>query len=79
MSGKRKHQNPEARIQKSEWISVDDDLPDDLIEVLCCNANREWFWVGYHSGDNWYSVSPGEEIDRTRLVTHWMDLPEAPQ
>ena len=58
----------------SEWRDVEVEMPDDEIQVLCCNSKTESCWVGSHEDGFWFSTETDFEID----VTHWMHLPEFP-
>lgn len=59
------------------WIKASDCLPDDDLEVLIfVPDDDEPVWIGYHGGDEWYSV---DAMPLGQLVTHWMDLPEPPK
>lgn len=60
----------------SEWISVNDRLPEERLPVLISNGidighakRKVQFWIVIASND----VVHDEE------VTHWMPLPEPPQ
>ena len=70
-------------IRKSEWISVDERLPDKFgkylvyrkshyasyVDILAYDTNRSvWYFFDSEWGDC--------EVDN---VTHWMPLPEAPK
>lgn len=61
----------------SEWISVQDQMPDNARDVLILLGNalvERGYW--YHVGakiDGWYFRG-----DRISNVTHWMPLPEPP-
>lgn len=63
----------------NKWIPVGIELPDDYIDVLCCNADREWQWVGYHSAGEWIKNDSTGPIEMTNLVSHWMHLQETPR
>jgi len=54
----------------SDWISVEDRLPDDDVDVLIHGGT---FGVGYREDDTWYELLPW-----TKSPTHWMPLPEPP-
>ena len=60
----------------SEWISVDDRLPEDGERVLCWCAGGLLFCDVLHrsDGDWWMSMIGVWNIP----VTHWMPLPPAP-
>ena len=66
-----------------EWISVDDRLPEDGVEVLACNialvlpndvfSSRFVAWLDYDAVPPQWIVR-GEQV----TVTHWMPLQEPP-
>ena len=63
------------------WISVEDELPENHKNVLCCGAKGGMF-VGWVSGIA--TVSNGKTIafahgGEGRCITHWMPLPESPK
>lgn len=53
--------------KQSEWISVDDRLPDNHTKCLAVTESGDYYTTYYHNG--FY----------TPYVTHWMPLPEAPK
>lgn len=57
------------------WISTDDRLPDDEIEVLAC-WNGDIF-IAWHDIDTWWTGDA--PIDARVMVSFWMDLPAAPE
>jgi hypothetical protein len=67
--------------QESDWVSVEDRLPEDSVDVLMC------YWVGtvpiiytgYIAGDYnaWHFGEEGENVGTT-IITHWMPLPIPP-
>ena len=62
-------------VTVQEWISVDDELPEDPEEVLVCTRSKN----GIRNIDKGYMA-----IDRfihrgCAEVTHWMPLPEPPK
>ena len=62
----------------NEWISVDDDLPQEDFEVIVCSDDDVYmsvFRAGYVQGDYYFDV----EIEKNIVVTHWMPLPEPPK
>ena len=70
-------------IRESEWISVDDGLPDLDEIVLFFNVYKESF-VGYREAFDqegkvirW--VSCHDHLIQEEDVTHWMPLPEEPK
>lgn len=69
---------PPAHIDRSEWISVKERLPERFEHVLVyCKKHRGDIFVscGYrYDNTGWY-------VDGiyTTVVTHWMPLPEPPE
>lgn len=67
------------KSKMSEWISVDDLLPHDWQEVICCNPVADGFMYvrsgvyteshGFYDGVEWGSLYP----------SHWMPMPEHPK
>jgi hypothetical protein len=56
------------------WIPIEQQLPDDDIEVLVFGPDLEdHCWIGYMDGDVWRADN-GSRIE----VTHWMHLPSSP-
>jgi hypothetical protein len=63
----------------SDWISVDDELPELDFDVLVrCDDDViiSTFRSGYTQGDWWFDI---ERESTAWLVTHWMPLPEPPK
>ena len=70
----------------SEWISVEDRLPEEGQKVL---VSFIWFesrergnavlLYGNYDDHNWRTADDGSELDYSVLVTHWTPLPEAPE
>lgn len=62
----------EQKPVESEWISVEDRLPE-YGSYLCCDMDN-WVEVCYIRFDrtDWHS----ENTDRVRTPTHWMPLPK---
>jgi hypothetical protein len=65
---------------QQQWVPVEQRLPDRGQPVLVCYecgvriAEIGWLPVG---DDDYWRV-PGVGTYKTRLVTHWMHLPELP-
>jgi hypothetical protein len=56
------------------WIPIEQQLPDDDIEVLVFGPDLEdHCWIGYMDCDVWRADN-GSRIE----VTHWMHLPSSP-
>lgn len=60
----------------TDWISVDDRLPEKFKEVLAINEDYGRYSIAYHSGYVWYVLK--WEDDSTMVVTHWTPLPPPP-
>lgn len=68
----------------SEWISVEDGLPDYNYEVLVLKSNGLIVVMSYHAPFDfgkrkfhWWAF--GKWIDQHSQVTHWMPLPDPPK
>ena len=61
-------------MNATDWISVNDNLPDDDVCVLIAMDDGE-VWTGYMDGDEWRYVS-GDSMESK--VTHWMHVPKHP-
>ena len=59
----------------SEWISVEDKLPEDMVEVLAYAG--EEMAVAYLSRGQWESEDQWLFVDY--VITHWMPLPPPPE
>ena len=59
---------------KSQWISIDERLPETNKKVLVCYSNGSMDIAKYIRADGfefWF-----EETTFTKHITHWMPLPE---
>jgi hypothetical protein len=62
----------------SEWIPVSERLPEEGKSVLVCyRSGWSRVEIGLRRDDRW--AVPGAGTYRTKLVTHWMPLPEVPK
>ena len=65
----------------SEWISVEDGLPENDVEVLITDGDMVlggcWLDWGCHNGLYWNTHNE-EKFYALSEVTHWMPLPEPP-
>lgn len=62
----------------SEWISVEERLPDMFKPVIVCRRfTKDELKVeqGYRDVNGWWKVYG----TRTKNVTHWMPLPKPPK
>lgn len=67
----------------SDWISIDDGLPETLTGCLVFIENQDIIAHGALENDgSWTAVYNSEEIKgtvRNRAVTHWQPLPKSPK
>ena len=71
---------------KSEWISVEDKLPNPLENVLVYSPMDVFPYLitsGFcgitGSGTYWYCGGHGKVNIKDNVITHWMPLPEPPK
>nr|DAX74076.1 MAG TPA: Protein of unknown function (DUF551) [Caudoviricetes sp.] len=72
-----------SRAEKSEWISVEDSMPEIGAMVLLCGKYENeviiaYCATGYFDGIT-YREHWGADINGTAEVTHWQTLPEPPE
>jgi len=65
----------------SNWISVNDKLPKDGVDVLACSRFEDLQTIKIYCYSKelgkWHeSASPGWPADN---ITHWMPLPDPPE
>jgi hypothetical protein len=60
-----------------QWVSVDDEYPDDQMTVLIHMPDcSDPTWIAYHDGGDWV-FDNGSKC--TQRVTHWAEMPEGPK
>jgi hypothetical protein len=64
----------QARATQSEWISVEERLPETETSVLVC-TERGYIFLSWASNEDVFWFYNENEDDR---VTHWQPLPEPP-
>lgn len=67
-----------SRLSKPNWISVDDELPqEDFAVIACCDDDvHECIFRIYSNGDYYFeSLTPCD----MSTATHWMPLPKPPE
>ncbi|EIG0840465.1 DUF551 domain-containing protein [Salmonella enterica subsp. enterica serovar Newport] len=57
------------------WIPVSERMPDKLIPVMVMYQDGE-MWSAMWNGNRW---DDGTEYPDPHSVTHWMEMPAAPQ
>ena len=60
-----------ALREQPQWISVEDRLPEDDVQVLACTKHGKAFSAHCERG-RW-------RVSGSVKVTHWMPLPEPPE
>ena len=65
-------------IRRSEWISVDERLPENYGEYICCTGHKTIMQLVYNPKHRLFNVSY-DNVECAMKVTHWMPLPEAPK
>jgi hypothetical protein len=65
----------------SEWIPADKELPGNPRCVLATDGECHFIAVyeinAANKSESWINAHTGEDIDS--VITHWMELPEAPE
>lgn len=64
--------------KRSEWISVEERLPDKYGDVICCTRNGTIWQLTYNPTYKLFNVSY-DNVENAMDVTHWMPLPEPPK
>lgn len=66
---------------KNNWISINDNLPQEDRSVLIHRQKDDVVSLGYIEGGVWYDMAFTDESRdyETANVTHWMPLPEPPK
>ena len=59
------------RAMRCEWISAEDRLPEDDVQVLACTKHGKAFSAHCEKG-KW-------RVSGSVKITHWMPLPEPPK
>jgi hypothetical protein len=65
----------EKEIKVMKWIDVNEQMPDDDIEVLVAMNGKDWCFASHDADLGW--VHEGGYV-RLTGVTHWMDF-ETPE
>lgn len=69
----------------SEWIKIEDRLPDNVGEYIVCAQYaeriryRQIVTLAKYGLNEWIWYENGIEWDISGIVTHWMPLPEPPR
>lgn len=64
----------------SEWISVEDRLPEELFSavLIYCPDRNNIYCVYLNARNEWHIFDDGAGQQITERVTHWMPLPSPP-
>ena len=65
-------------VTVQEWISVKDRLPEDMVDVLTCDAKGN-IHIMWHHHEYQYPFNIGRNDIRYFPVTHWGYLPQPPK
>ena len=65
-------------VTVQEWISVKDRLPEDMVDVLTCDAKGN-IHIMWHHHEYQYPFNIGRNDIRYFPVTHWCYLPQPPK
>ncbi|HCZ3422026.1 TPA: DUF551 domain-containing protein [Escherichia coli] len=66
---------PSAQVIPDGWISCSERMPDKLIPVMVMYEDGE-MWSAMWNGNRW---DDGTEYPDPHSVTHWREMPAAPQ
>lgn len=67
--------NGNSQVTQDGWISCSDRMPDKLIPVIVMYEDGE-MWSAMWNGNRW---DDGAEYPDPHSVTHWREMPAAPQ
>ena len=68
----------EHGVTVQEWISVKERLPEDMVDVLTCDAKGN-IHIMWHHHEYQYPFNIGRNDIRCFPVTHWCYLPQPPK
>ena len=74
----------DLKAQETDWISVEDEMPENEAIVIGYTPCDGYMFVGYHKttkyGSGWYIITAMRSWKKmTKKVTHWKPLPEPPE
>ena len=89
-SAVRNEQIAPTLAPQNEWISVEDRLPQSIINKVLVYCENGYIGYGhyekYQGEETWYNLESGEPFASWNLencspykVTHWMPLPKSPK
>lgn len=62
-------------LQKSDWVSVEDELPPYEEDVLVCNEKEPSdMWFGHRTSDRRVIVDEHEFAKGYKTITHWRKI-----
>ena len=68
----------ESKLFNNGWISVEDRLPEDNVEVMVNRKDNGFWWGVISKANGLFFVRFGNDWMDVSDVTHWMPLPEPP-
>ena len=77
-----------AEREREQWISVDKELPESGVPVLCIDSSKKRQWVGFYTKGKDVEVAPDEDfdidveddnLDHGWLKPGWYEEEETPQ
>ena len=63
----------------TEWIIVEDEMPEDNGIFLCATHAGTILMHHYSVEEGWKSISGKDAVYWNAVTTHWMPLPEPPE
>jgi hypothetical protein len=69
-----------SQVKQSEWISVEDRLPEKSGDYLTYHKHGSCGVIYYNADIKLWNVYYSDDVrNAIRSITHWMPLPEAPK
>ncbi len=76
----QRKQDFEPRKEHSEFVSVDDKLPDERVKVLAWHNRKENFFIATYDRSLKIWLNDGKPYSSEFLynITHWIPMPSPP-
>ena len=62
----------------NEWISIEDRLPEEKLDVILFGIKCPTSFIGYLDGEDFVCDNANEFVP-VSYISHWMPLPEPPE